>query len=81
MTCEDVLAFLSDDLTGELPRETRENFVRHLGVCPSCRAYLDSYEKTIALAKAAVRGKGMPAPPELEEAIQASLRAVRRAKE
>ncbi len=74
MTCRDVLAFLSDYRTGDLPKETREAFDRHLGVCPSCRAYLDSYERTIALAKAAEdESDDEPAPPELEEAILLSL--------
>jgi anti-sigma factor RsiW len=75
MTCRDALAFLSDYRTGDLPRETREVFVRHLEVCPSCRAYLESYERTIALAKSAELGEDPPAPPrELEEAILLSVR-------
>jgi len=73
MTCREVLAFLSDYRSGDLPRRTREAFERHLAVCPSCRAYADSYEKTIALAKAALREADAPAPRELEEAILLSL--------
>ncbi|HSB64676.1 MAG TPA: zf-HC2 domain-containing protein [Thermoanaerobaculia bacterium] len=72
MTCRDVLAFLSDYLTGDLPRGTREVFVSHLDSCESCRAYLDSYQKTIALARTAAYDE-TPPPRELVEAILASL--------
>jgi predicted anti-sigma-YlaC factor YlaD len=73
VTCRDVHAFLSDFLTGALAQETREIFVRHLEACASCRAYLDSYEKTVALARRAARDDDASAPRELEEAILASL--------
>jgi anti-sigma factor RsiW len=73
VTCRDVLAFLSDWLTGDLPHETREAFARHLEACASCRAYLDSYEKTIVLARAAGHEEPPPPPHALEEAILASL--------
>jgi anti-sigma factor RsiW len=73
VTCRDVLGFLSDWLAGGLPDETRESFARHLEVCASCRAYLDSYEKTIVLARMAEHGEPPPPPRALEEAILASL--------
>lgn len=73
MTCRDVHALLSDFRTGGLPRETREAFVRHLAGCASCGAYVDSYERTIALAKSAGDDRGASAPRALEEAILAAL--------
>jgi predicted anti-sigma-YlaC factor YlaD len=69
VTCRDVHAFLSDWLTGDLPHGTREVFARHLEGCASCRAYLDSYEKTITLARAAGHDEPPPPPWALEEAI------------
>lgn len=74
MTCRDVLAFLPEYRTGGLPRGTREVFVRHLAACAGCRAYVDSYETTIALVRAAERDEDAPPPKELEEEILASLR-------
>lgn len=73
MTCRDVHAFLSDFRTGDLPRGTREAFARHLAGCASCRAYVDAYERTIALAKGAERRDDPKPPRELEELILASL--------
>jgi anti-sigma factor RsiW len=73
VTCLDVHAFLSDWRTGALPDATRDAFARHLEGCANCRAYLDSYEKTIALARGAARDDDASAPRELEEAILDSL--------
>jgi anti-sigma factor RsiW len=74
VTCRDLHAFLSDWLTGDLPDATRETFARHIEACASCRAYLDSYEKTIALARAAEHEE-LPSPPHaLEQAILAAAR-------
>jgi len=79
VTCRDVLEFLSDYLTGDLPHGTREAFESHLDSCESCRAYLDSYEKTIALAQGAGCDQEEAQPPrELEDAILRSLQTVSR---
>ena len=50
MTCQELLDFLMSYLDDELPTGQRAEFDRHLGVCPACVAYLDSYRRTIALA-------------------------------
>ena len=72
MTCKGVHAFLSDWLTGDLPRETREVFARHLEGCSSCRAYVDSYEKTRELAQNAEFEAVGRAPEALVRAILAA---------
>ncbi len=72
MTCRDVLELLSDHRTGGLPPETREAVARHLESCASCRAYADSYESTIAIARAAEREGDAPAPAALVDAILAA---------
>ncbi|MBP9826597.1 MAG: zf-HC2 domain-containing protein, partial [Thermoanaerobaculia bacterium] len=40
LTCEEVLTFLLDYLSRELPPDEQGNFERHLALCPSCAAYL-----------------------------------------
>ncbi|HKS21362.1 MAG TPA: sigma-70 family RNA polymerase sigma factor [Thermoanaerobaculia bacterium] len=50
ITCRQLIDFIADYVAGDLDDVEREDFDRHLGVCPSCRAYLDSYRKTMALA-------------------------------
>ncbi|HVT43044.1 MAG TPA: zf-HC2 domain-containing protein [Thermoanaerobaculia bacterium] len=53
LPCSEVIAFLADYLANELAEEIRAEFQRHLVVCPSCIAYLRSYEQTIRMAKLA----------------------------
>jgi hypothetical protein len=41
-------------------------FERHLAICPSCVAYLKTYERTVLLAKASADD---PAPDEIPESL------------
>jgi hypothetical protein len=50
-----VLNYLNDTLAPRLKRE----FDRHLQLCPDCVAFLNTYRKTVALAKS-VRAETMP---------------------
>lgn len=53
LPCREILDFLYLYLSGELPDEELAEFHRHLGVCPSCVNYIESYKQTIALGRAA----------------------------
>jgi anti-sigma factor RsiW len=55
ITCRQLIDFLGDYVEGELPPPDRHELERHLAVCPSCVAYLDSYVKTQKLGRAALR--------------------------
>jgi anti-sigma factor RsiW len=76
MNCREFAEFLHEYLSGTLPAVERAQFDRHLANCPTCISYLDSYQKTIQLAKTAFSGPGnAPLPVEVpEELIQAILR-------
>ena len=77
MTCRDFIEFLIDYVSGELAESERALFDAHLAACPDCRAYLKSYERTIALEKAAL-GDAAAAVREMpEELVQAILIARR----
>ena len=52
LPCTEIIGFLADYLDGELPPERKSEFDRHLAVCPSCIAYLETYKETIRMAKA-----------------------------
>jgi anti-sigma factor RsiW len=77
MNCREFTEFLHEYLFGELPAEERAEFEKHLAECPWCVAYLDAYQKTIQLEKAAFAAPdGGPPPADApEELIQAILRA------
>lgn len=51
MTCRELIDFLIDYTDDQLPSEVRAEFDRHLAVCSSCRAYLDTYRRTVDLAR------------------------------
>ena len=75
MTCRELAEFLIDYLSGELPSDVRAQFEYHLGECPDCVAYLDSYRRTIQLSKQSLvdPGEAVPAmPDDLVRAILAS---------
>lgn len=38
-------------LDGELSEEQRSSFESHLGVCPDCVAFMESYKQTMQLTK------------------------------
>jgi predicted anti-sigma-YlaC factor YlaD len=79
MTCREFVEFLIDYQSGDLPSSERGLFDRHLGACSSCRAYLDSYLKTIEMGRLAWKSDSDPLPPEVpEELVRAILEARRK---
>jgi anti-sigma factor RsiW len=74
MTCQQLVDFIGRYRDNELEQDAREEFERHLAVCPSCVAYLKTYEQTVLLAKASAE-EPVPAevPDSLVKAILAAL--------
>ena len=65
ITCEEVISFLLGYLSGELPVEKAVDFERHLSICPSCVAYLKTYQDAVKLGKAAMKEPLPEAPAAL----------------
>ncbi len=57
ITCRDATDLLLDFITGELNPEINTEFEKHLGVCPDCVAFLNTYKKTIELTKSFLQRK------------------------
>jgi anti-sigma factor RsiW len=70
MTCRELAETLLDFVSGELPPDGRGHVEDHLGRCPSCRAYHDSYFLTVRLAR---RLPDRPLPPRLAERLRVLL--------
>lgn len=68
VTCKELIEFLDDYIAGEVAGPRLELFERHLSRCPSCLAYLNTYRRTITLARAAAPD-ATTLPPELVTAI------------
>lgn len=76
VTCRELVEFLDAYLSGSLPEAERASFNDHLGQCPSCVAYMKTYQASVRMGRAAlvhsedsVAGK---APEKLVQAILAS---------
>jgi anti-sigma factor (TIGR02949 family) len=74
ITCHELFDFLMSYLDGELPPAEREVFEAHLAACPPCVVYLETYQETVRLGKAACSDPALPdeVPEELVQAILAS---------
>jgi len=77
ITCHELIDFIGDYLDGSLSAEMRHEFERHLGVCPSCVAYLEGYKQTIRLGKMALRPSDEPASGIVPEGLLRAIRAAR----
>ena len=51
LTCEDLLAYVSDYIDGELDDALSAAAQHHLVTCENCRVVLDSTQRTILLYK------------------------------
>lgn len=72
-TCQELIAFLDDYCTGDLPAERVQGFEWHLSRCPSCVAYVASYRETIHLAQHATAVDIEDIPPDVLTAILATV--------
>ena len=74
MNCSELIAkFLMDYVDGALPPETLADFEHHLDVCASCRAYLQTYRETIAMAAAAGNAPRVDVQDVPEDLVKAIL--------
>ncbi len=71
ITCRQLIDFIADYLAGELDELSLSDFERHLDRCRSCQAYLDSYRKTLRLARSAA--DDLPASDVPEELVRVIL--------
>jgi NMD protein affecting ribosome stability and mRNA decay len=75
ITCQQLIDFIAQYRDQELSSHERVEFERHLAVCPSCVAYLRTYEQTVLLAKASA---GDPVPEEIPEPLVKAILEARR---
>ena len=79
VTCREFVDFIMAWLDRELDPERSRIFSEHLAMCPDCVDYLESYQRTVALGKAAWEAPGdSPVPEEVPEALVQAVLAARR---
>ena len=78
MTCREFVDFLMDYLEQSLPKTQRETFEEHLGDCPSCVTYLETYAETVRLEKTLCEDDpDGPVPEDVPEQLVAAILAAR----
>ncbi len=78
MTCKELIAFLMDYLDGDLPDEEMRHFDEHIGICPECTDYLESYKETVRVGKMICQPDG-GLPADIPEDLVTTILAARRA--
>ena len=78
ITCREFVDFLMSYLEEELDVEPRRVFEEHMGLCPPCLSYLDTYRDTIRLGKFACEDADGPAPEDAPEALIQAILAARK---
>ena len=74
ITCKELCEFLIDFVSGELPPEHRAKIEQHLGKCPPCVAYFESYQLTIKLTR---KLPCAPPPQQLIDRLRAALEEIK----
>ncbi len=78
MTCKEAVDFLADYLEGNLTWRQRFVFELHLMLCRNCRAYLESYSRTVKIAKGLKRAASAEGNPPIPEELVRAILATRR---
>lgn len=78
ITCEEVTAFLARYVEDGLSPEERKAFDRHVAMCHACRAYVESYARTIELEGLAFEDPEALALSDVPEELVQGILAARR---
>jgi anti-sigma factor RsiW len=78
VTCRQFVDFLDEYLSGSLSEGERAAFNTHLAVCPSCVAYMKTYQASVLLGKAVLIRSEEPVPEEVPEELVRAILAARK---
>jgi anti-sigma factor RsiW len=78
LTCRELVELLHDYLVGDLGAERTALVNAHLAACPSCVAYLKTYEAAIRMGRLALLTTDEPVPADVPEALVRAVLAARR---
>ena len=71
-TCKQITDLLLDYLTDKLSPKLRQDFHKHLEICPDCVSFVNTYKKTVK-ATATLRSEEIP--PKVRDNVLGFLRA------
>jgi anti-sigma factor RsiW len=76
INCQQLVDFCLDYIEGDLPEDEQVRFRRHLGQCPDCVTFFETYRRTPDVTREAL---GTSIPDSVRESVRAYLRARREA--
>ena len=78
ITCKELVDFLADYYEGELAAPQKQEFDRHLAVCPSCVHYVETYKATIEICRVSLCDDGDALPADVPEDLIKAILAARK---
>lgn len=77
LSCREFVEFLMDYLDGELGEGERRVFEAHVGDCPPCGTYLETYRETVRLGRTVCSDAADPVPEDVPEELVHAILAAR----
>jgi anti-sigma factor RsiW len=77
VNCREFVDFLMSYLDGELPQGQRSTFEQHMGECPSCVTYLETYREAVRLGRQVCRDPEGPVPGDVPDDLVRAILAAR----
>jgi anti-sigma factor RsiW len=74
ISCQQLIEYCLDYIEGDLPDEEQVRFRRHLGQCPDCVTFFETYRRTPEVSRAVLRTS---IPESVRQSVQAFLRVRR----
>lgn len=74
ISCQQLIEFCLDFLDGSLPEDEQARFRRHLGRCPDCVTFFETYQRTPEVSREAMAAR---IPESVRESVRNYLRALR----
>lgn len=71
ISCQQLIEYCLDYIEGDLPEGEQASFRRHLGQCPDCVTYFETYRRTPEVSRSVL---GMTMPASVKESVSAFLR-------
>jgi anti-sigma factor RsiW len=72
ISCQQLIDYCLDYIEGDLPEGEQTSFRRHLGQCPDCVTFFETYRRTPDVSRSAL---GTTMPTAVKESVSAFLRA------
>lgn len=71
ISCQQLIDYCLDYIEGDLPDGEQANFQRHLGQCPDCVTFFETYRRTPEVSRSALK---MTMPPTVKASVADFLR-------